>query len=195
MKIKVGSNVTQLVLTSLSVIPLCLLNFSKLFLTPFLQSMHRQYFMSRLHTCHGMLSHVPLNSDFIETIVSLLFLMVTIECCQVDSMNKPGILLEVVQVLSDLDLTISKAYITSDGRWFMDGRTCLFKQKFSSYQKIERVIVHSYIKCSYMLNFKYLAMSMTKLEQDPPSTLHTSWFKPQLPNLCIGLRPVGQIRR
>lgn len=42
-------------------------------------------------------------------------------------MNKPGILLEVVQVLSDLDLTISKAYITSDGRWFMDGKTCLFK--------------------------------------------------------------------
>lgn len=36
-------------------------------------------------------------------------------------MNKPGILLEVVQVLSDLDLAISKAYITSDGTWFMDG--------------------------------------------------------------------------
>ncbi|KAJ3675232.1 hypothetical protein LUZ60_004274 [Juncus effusus] len=39
---------------------------------------------------------------------------------KVDSMNKTGILLEVVQVLSDLDLTISKAYITSDGGWFMD---------------------------------------------------------------------------
>uniref|UniRef100_A0A0D9VH22 ACT domain-containing protein ACR n=1 Tax=Leersia perrieri TaxID=77586 RepID=A0A0D9VH22_9ORYZ len=39
---------------------------------------------------------------------------------KVDSMNKNGILLEVVQVLSDLDLTISKAYITSDGGWFMD---------------------------------------------------------------------------
>lgn len=36
-------------------------------------------------------------------------------------MNKNGILLEVVQVLSDLDLTILKAYITSDGGWFMDG--------------------------------------------------------------------------
>ncbi|XP_025878365.1 ACT domain-containing protein ACR3 isoform X2 [Oryza sativa Japonica Group] len=35
-------------------------------------------------------------------------------------MNKNGILLEVVQVLSDLDLAISKAYITSDGGWFMD---------------------------------------------------------------------------
>ncbi|XP_028555843.1 ACT domain-containing protein ACR3 isoform X1 [Dendrobium catenatum] len=39
---------------------------------------------------------------------------------KVDSVNKPGILLEVVQVLSDLDLAISKAYITSDGLWFMD---------------------------------------------------------------------------
>lgn len=37
-------------------------------------------------------------------------------------MNKNGILLEVVQVLSDLDLTILKAYITSDGGWFMDGK-------------------------------------------------------------------------
>ncbi|KAG0464565.1 hypothetical protein HPP92_018729 [Vanilla planifolia] len=39
---------------------------------------------------------------------------------KVDSVNKPGILLEVVQVLSDLDLTIPKAYITSDGLWFVD---------------------------------------------------------------------------
>ncbi|KAL8167593.1 hypothetical protein V2J09_009092 [Rumex salicifolius] len=39
---------------------------------------------------------------------------------KVDSMNKPGILLEVVQILTDLDLTISKAYISSDGGWFMD---------------------------------------------------------------------------
>lgn len=35
-------------------------------------------------------------------------------------MNKNGILLEVLQVLSDLDLHIFKAYITSDGGWFMD---------------------------------------------------------------------------
>ena len=41
---------------------------------------------------------------------------------QVDSTNKNGILLEVLQVLSDLDLHIFKAYITSDGGWFMDGK-------------------------------------------------------------------------
>ncbi|KAK2996303.1 hypothetical protein RJ639_026026 [Escallonia herrerae] len=39
---------------------------------------------------------------------------------QVDSVNRPGILLEVVQILTDLDLVITKAYISSDGGWFMD---------------------------------------------------------------------------
>lgn len=39
---------------------------------------------------------------------------------QVDSVNKQGILLEVVQVLTDLNLVITKAYISSDGGWFMD---------------------------------------------------------------------------
>ncbi|KAG5532686.1 hypothetical protein RHGRI_027095 [Rhododendron griersonianum] len=39
---------------------------------------------------------------------------------QVDSANEHGILLEVVQVLTDLNLIITKAYISSDGGWFMD---------------------------------------------------------------------------
>ncbi|KAL0918172.1 hypothetical protein M5K25_010166 [Dendrobium thyrsiflorum] len=39
---------------------------------------------------------------------------------KVDSARKDGILLEAVQVLTDLDLSIKKAYISSDGRWFMD---------------------------------------------------------------------------
>uniref|UniRef100_A0A1D1ZDZ0 ACT domain-containing protein ACR n=1 Tax=Anthurium amnicola TaxID=1678845 RepID=A0A1D1ZDZ0_9ARAE len=39
---------------------------------------------------------------------------------KVDSANKHGILLEMVQVLSDLDLVISKSYISSDGGWVMD---------------------------------------------------------------------------
>ena len=38
-----------------------------------------------------------------------------------DSLNKQGLLLEVVQVLSDMDLVISKSYISSDAEWFMDG--------------------------------------------------------------------------
>ncbi|GMP31213.1 hypothetical protein CsSME_00005521 [Camellia sinensis var. sinensis] len=40
---------------------------------------------------------------------------------KVDSVNKDGILLEMLQVLTDLDLVISKSYISSDGGWFMDG--------------------------------------------------------------------------
>lgn len=39
---------------------------------------------------------------------------------KVDSARKDGIFLEAVQVLTDLDLSIQKAYISSDGRWFMD---------------------------------------------------------------------------
>ncbi|KAL5667740.1 hypothetical protein ACJX0J_019961, partial [Zea mays] len=39
---------------------------------------------------------------------------------KVDSANKYGTLLEVVQVLTDLKLTINRAYISSDGEWFMD---------------------------------------------------------------------------
>ncbi|CAK9156378.1 unnamed protein product [Ilex paraguariensis] len=48
---------------------------------------------------------------------------ITCEDCtlvKVDSANKHGILLEMVQVLTDLDLVISKSYISSDGGWFMD---------------------------------------------------------------------------
>lgn len=39
---------------------------------------------------------------------------------KVDSANKHGVLLAVVQVLTDLNLIITKANICSDGRWFMD---------------------------------------------------------------------------
>ncbi|XP_008791268.2 ACT domain-containing protein ACR8-like [Phoenix dactylifera] len=39
---------------------------------------------------------------------------------QVDSARKHGVLLEAVQVLTDLNLSIKKAYFSSDGRWFMD---------------------------------------------------------------------------
>lgn len=44
---------------------------------------------------------------------------------KVDSANKHGILLDVVQVLTDLNLIIVKAYISSDGGWFMDGKFLL----------------------------------------------------------------------
>ncbi|CAN4083054.1 unnamed protein product [Withania somnifera] len=39
---------------------------------------------------------------------------------KVDSANKSGILLETVQVLTDLELLILRSYICSDGGWLMD---------------------------------------------------------------------------
>lgn len=39
---------------------------------------------------------------------------------KVDSARKHGILLEAVQILTDLNLSVKKAYISSDGRWSMD---------------------------------------------------------------------------
>ncbi|CAI9787557.1 unnamed protein product [Fraxinus pennsylvanica] len=44
---------------------------------------------------------------------------------QIDSARNHGILLEAVQVLTDLILSFKKAYIFSDGRWFMDGPALL----------------------------------------------------------------------
>jgi UTP:GlnB (protein PII) uridylyltransferase len=41
---------------------------------------------------------------------------------KVHSANRHGILLNVVQVLTDLDLSITKSDIFSDGDWFMDGK-------------------------------------------------------------------------
>lgn len=52
---------------------------------------------------------------------------------QVDSANKHGILLEMVQILTDLDLVISKSYISSDGGWFMDGWSSSSHQFFCLY--------------------------------------------------------------
>ena len=43
-------------------------------------------------------------------------------CLQVHSANRHGILLNVVQILTDLDLKITKSDIFSDGGWFMDGK-------------------------------------------------------------------------
>ncbi|XP_022923289.1 ACT domain-containing protein ACR8-like [Cucurbita moschata] len=39
---------------------------------------------------------------------------------KVDSARRYGNLLEAVQILTDINLSIKKAYVSSDGRWFMD---------------------------------------------------------------------------
>ena len=59
-----------------------------------------------------------------------------------DSANKHGILLEVVQVLTDLNLTIKKAYISADGGWFMD----VFNVTNQDGNKVTYEIVLDYIR-------------------------------------------------
>ncbi|KAJ6804495.1 ACT domain-containing protein ACR8-like [Iris pallida] len=63
---------------------------------------------------------------------------------KVDSARKHGILLEAVQVLTDLDLSIRKAYISSDGRWFMD----VFHVSDSSGRKLADESLVSFIEHS-----------------------------------------------
>jgi hypothetical protein len=63
----------------------------------------------------GSGSQVPMLLELLQILMSRHVIM------QVNSQNKHGILLEVVQELMDMELTISKARITSDGGWFMDG--------------------------------------------------------------------------
>lgn len=41
---------------------------------------------------------------------------------QVDSAKRHGILLKVIQVFTDLNLIVTKAYICFDAGWFMDGK-------------------------------------------------------------------------
>ncbi|XP_065860627.1 ACT domain-containing protein ACR4-like isoform X2 [Euphorbia lathyris] len=63
---------------------------------------------------------------------------------RVDSANKHGILLDVVQVLTDLNLIITKAYISSDGGWFMD----VFNVKDQDGNKITDEVILDYIQKS-----------------------------------------------
>ena len=50
---------------------------------------------------------------------------------KVDSVNRDGVLLEMMQLLTDLDLVIYKSYISSDGGWLMDGKNHLPAASFS----------------------------------------------------------------
>lgn len=73
---------------------------------------------------------------------------------QVDSARKRGVLLEAVQLLADLDLSIQKAYVSSDGRWFMD----VFHVTDRFGLKLADDSVISYIQqvCMYMHLYLYI---------------------------------------
>lgn len=74
------------------------------------------------------LDHINMDDEYDKLIIRMNPPRVVIdnEACEdatlvkIQSANKHGILLEVVQVLVDFDLIISKAYISSDGVWVMD---------------------------------------------------------------------------
>ena len=67
-------------------------------------------------------------------------------------MKRHGILLEVVQILADLDLLISKSYISSDGGWFMDGMFSIFSpQSYYSTSQFSH-LSSSFISSSLVLN-------------------------------------------
>ncbi|KAF9605200.1 hypothetical protein IFM89_014313 [Coptis chinensis] len=88
---------------------------------------------------------------------------------QVDSVNKHGILLEVVQVLTDLNLIIIKAYISSDGGWFMD----VFKVTDIDGKKIRDEEVMNCIKMS-LETYACLLPSLRSSVGVMPSKEHTS---------------------
>ncbi|KAK9668256.1 hypothetical protein RND81_13G045200 [Saponaria officinalis] len=75
---------------------------------------------------------------------------------KVDVARKHGILLEAVQVITDLNLSIKKAYISSDGRWFMDvfhvtdlNGNKLNDENVISYMKQSLGSIHYMRSCSY----------------------------------------------
>lgn len=73
-----------------------------------------------------------------------LFLEVRPLCLQVNSSKNHGILLKVVQVITDLNLIIKKAYIASDGGWFMDGSVFLLHNlvhSLSNFYYLERHVL------------------------------------------------------
>ncbi|CAL0314287.1 unnamed protein product [Lupinus luteus] len=63
---------------------------------------------------------------------------------KVDSARRHGILLDAVEVLTDLNLLIKKAYISSDGRWFMD----VFHVTYQNGNKLTEERVLKYIEQS-----------------------------------------------
>ncbi|XP_074589973.1 ACT domain-containing protein ACR4-like [Curcuma longa] len=101
-------------------------------------------------------------------------------CCpnatviKVDSVNKYGILLEVVQVLIDLNLIIKKAYISSDGGWFMD----VFNVTDPEGKKIERPKqledIKDYIRKSIGEGFSFVPSQSRSVDFSPSSSDHTS---------------------
>ncbi|KAK4491051.1 hypothetical protein RD792_001773 [Penstemon davidsonii] len=88
---------------------------------------------------------------------------------QIDSVNKQGLLLEVVQVLTDMNLTISKGFISSDAGWFMD----VFHVKDERGNKITDQRVINYIQQAIGSN----GLATPKVKARSSSVSHLSELK------------------
>ncbi|XP_018486789.1 ACT domain-containing protein ACR6 isoform X2 [Raphanus sativus] len=88
---------------------------------------------------------------------------------QVDSVNKQGTLLEVVQVLTDMNLVIKKAYISSDGGWFMD----VFKVIHQDGNKITDTQLLDFIQMvpTHILSFSLVVSSVGVMPSDEYTTI------------------------
>ncbi|PKI49422.1 hypothetical protein CRG98_030192 [Punica granatum] len=87
---------------------------------------------------------------------------------RVNSNKNHGILLEVVQVITDLNLIVKKAYIASDGGWFMD----VFNVTDQHGNKIEDEVVLDYIR-NVLVSESSIPVS-TESTGLNPSTEHTT---------------------
>ncbi|XP_060175507.1 ACT domain-containing protein ACR2 [Lycium barbarum] len=91
---------------------------------------------------------------------------------KIDSVNKQGLLLEVVQVLTDMNLIILKGYISSDAGWFMD----VFHVKDELGNKVTNQRVINYIQQAIGANREGIEKSKTgsrkffKCESPPEPT-------------------------
>ncbi|GJN04114.1 hypothetical protein PR202_ga21632 [Eleusine coracana subsp. coracana] len=85
---------------------------------------------------------------------------------RVDRVKKHGILLEAVQVLVDLDLIVTKAYISSDGNWFMD----VFNVTDQDGSKlVDKEIMDHIQEC--LASEDYLVPRATPLEDESSTTI------------------------
>lgn len=66
----------------------------------------------------------------------------------------------MVQVLTDMNIFIKKAYISSDGGWFMDGNICICK--FNSFM----ILIDLWLKrlCFWILNDLQCFMLLISME-------------------------------
>ncbi|MCD7452341.1 hypothetical protein HAX54_016269 [Datura stramonium] len=91
---------------------------------------------------------------------------------KIDSVNKQGLLLELVQVLTDMNLIILKGYISSDAGWFMD----VFHVKDELGNKVTDQMVVNYIQQAIGENREGIQKSKTgsrkiyKCESPPEPT-------------------------